>query len=264
MNAGRAEDRLTISAGWWVEGWMAASRTPATFRLVRLLAARVRSPRSPACSRATRSRRSRRPPRSGQRRSAPPSRKATTTSRTDLAQRDVDAKEVLGEGARTEVVSDVFLVAGEAGYDDFASGVSLTRRAMDAYFNGRFDKRPTQAITVFLFGGETPYEAFCVAHEGHACITPYGFFDGEHRRMVMNAGLGLGTLTHELVHPLVDADFPGAPTWIDEGIASLSKAPRSSRRRARSTARRTGAGHRCARPSSRRRRTTPRSIDSSA
>jgi hypothetical protein len=41
----------------------------------------------------------------------------------------------------------------------------------------------------------------------------------------MNAGPGIGTLTHEIVHPLVEADFPGAPVWIDEGIASLFEAP---------------------------------------
>ena len=34
------------------------------------------------------------------------------------------------------------------------------------------------------------------------------------------AGLGLGTLTHELVHPLIEADFPSAPTWLNEGIAT--------------------------------------------
>ena len=43
--------------------------------------------------------------------------------------------------------------------------------------------------------------------------------------MVMNIGLGLGTLTHEIVHPLVEADFPEAPTWLNEGIASVFEAP---------------------------------------
>jgi hypothetical protein len=143
----------------------------------------------------------------------------------DLAEREDEVKEILGDDAQMEVVAGVFLVAGASTYDGFASGVSLTRRAMEAYFNGRFDKRPTQAITVFLFGAEAPYEAFCREQEGHACITPYGYFDPQHRHMVMNAALGLGTLTHELVHPLVDADFPGAPIWINEGIASLFEAP---------------------------------------
>ena len=33
------------------------------------------------------------------------------------------------------------------------------------------------------------------------------------------------TITHELVHPIVESDFPRAPTWIDEGLASLFEAP---------------------------------------
>jgi hypothetical protein len=28
-----------------------------------------------------------------------------------------------------------------------------------------------------------------------------------------------------MVHPMVEADFPGAPTWLDEGLASLFEAP---------------------------------------
>ena len=143
----------------------------------------------------------------------------------DLVKRTWEARALLGGDAQTEVVADVFLVAGAAEYDEFASGVSLTRRAIEAYLNARFDHRPTHAITVLLFATAAPYEEFCSEHEGHACITPYGYFDPDHRRMVMNAGLGLGTLTHELVHPMVDADFPGAPTRIDEGIASLYEAP---------------------------------------
>ena len=31
----------------------------------------------------------------------------------------------------------------------------------------------------------------------------------------------MGTLTHELVHPIFEQDFPKAPIWIEEGIASL-------------------------------------------
>jgi hypothetical protein len=56
-------------------------------------------------------------------------------------------------------------------------------------------------------------------------MSPFGFYRPDARTIVMNAGPGIGTLTHEIVHPLVEADFPGAPTWIDEGIASLFEAP---------------------------------------
>ena len=39
--------------------------------------------------------------------------------------------------------------------------------------------------------------------------------------MVMNIGTGGGTLVHEIVHPFLAADFPAAPSWFDEGLASL-------------------------------------------
>jgi hypothetical protein len=53
----------------------------------------------------------------------------------------------------------------------------------------------------------------------------YGFYQPGARAMVMNAGLGLGTLTHELAHPFYESDFPDGPTWLNEGIASLYEAP---------------------------------------
>ena len=37
----------------------------------------------------------------------------------------------------------------------------------------------------------------------------------------MNIATGGGTLVHELVHPYVEADFPGAPPWLNEGLGSL-------------------------------------------
>lgn len=37
----------------------------------------------------------------------------------------------------------------------------------------------------------------------------------------MNIATGGGTLVHEIVHPYVEADFPSAPPWLDEGLGSL-------------------------------------------
>ena len=37
----------------------------------------------------------------------------------------------------------------------------------------------------------------------------------------MNIATGTGTLVHEIVHPYMRADFPSAPSWFDEGLASL-------------------------------------------
>ncbi|HQY59930.1 MAG TPA: hypothetical protein PK141_00915 [Polyangiaceae bacterium] len=143
----------------------------------------------------------------------------------DLTARGVDAKRRLGAGAATAVVGDVFLLAGPRSFGGFASSRSLTARALSAFYNDRFGRRPGEAITVYLFGDAQSYSAFCKAAIHEECISIYGFYWPSERWMVMNAGLGLGTLTHELVHPLVEADFPDAPTWLNEGIASIFEAP---------------------------------------
>lgn len=142
----------------------------------------------------------------------------------DIARRRTEVLADLGPNAKVEVVEGVFVLAGPPGFDLAGSG-DLVRRALAAYFHERFDKRPAKAITVFLFPSAEPYGAYCRKRFNEACMSPYGFFHPEPRFIVMNAGPGLGTLTHELVHPIVETDFPTAPTWLDEGIASLFEAP---------------------------------------
>ena len=41
----------------------------------------------------------------------------------------------------------------------------------------------------------------------------------------MNIGPGAGTLSHELVHPYMEANFPNVPSWFNEGLASLYERP---------------------------------------
>jgi hypothetical protein len=96
---------------------------------------------------------------------------------------------------------------------------------MAGYLNNRFGKKPPAAISVYLFPNARDYESFCTRKYAAPCIAHFGFYQPGDRYMVMNIGLGLGTLTHEIVHPLVEADFPNAPTWINEGIASVFEQP---------------------------------------
>lgn len=152
--------------------------------------------------------------------SAPDPHQAYSLS-ADVGARRAAAVRELGKRASTEVVDDVFVFASPQGRSAVAGAVGIAKRALAAYFNGRFDTRPAQAISVLLFPGGTGYHAWCTARFGARCDSPYGFYMPGERVIVMNIGLGVGTLTHELVHPLVESDFPDAPDWIDEGIASL-------------------------------------------
>ena len=142
-------------------------------------------------------------------------------SSADIAARTRQAREQLGPRADVQIVEGTFVVAAPAGRGALTSALELTQSALAAYFNHRFATRPVRAISVYLFPNDAPYQAFCKKTEDTPCMSPYGFYSHGERRIVMNVGLGLGTLTHELVHPLVEADFPSAPDWINEGIASL-------------------------------------------
>jgi len=149
----------------------------------------------------------------------------------DLAadrQRMIDAAtRELGPGTRARVVDDVFVAIAPPGWgaDELRASVQLVEGAVRAYRNGRFRQAPSRAIAIYLFPSARPYADYCRNELHEECMSPYGFYLSEDRRMIMNAGRGLGTLTHELVHPFVDADFPSAPIWINEGIASLYEAP---------------------------------------
>lgn len=146
----------------------------------------------------------------------------------DLAARLADARALgaLGPAAVSDVESSVFLfVAARGGYP-FDAEVDLARRALPPLFHGRFVAPPPRAITVFVFPSTTPYDAFCHRRYGHPCSPAYARYDDARRELVVDvAPGGPTTLTHELVHPIVASDFPGAPLWFDEGLATLYEIP---------------------------------------
>jgi hypothetical protein len=142
----------------------------------------------------------------------------------DVAGRSEEARRELGKRAAVETVEDVFVLVTPGGAGSLGETKGLTKKVLEAYFNGRFSKRPAQAVSVYLFPDAKPYEAYCQKRWGEACGSPFGFYRPDERRIVMNAGPGIGTLTHELVHPIIETDFPAAPQWLNEGIASLFEA----------------------------------------
>ena len=143
----------------------------------------------------------------------------------DLDTRRREALDDLGRAAAVDVVENVFVIAAPGGAQALASSRDLARRALRAYLDGRFGRRPNRAVSVYLFSDAGPYGAYCRRRWRAPCISQFGFYMNDERRIVMNVGPGIGTLTHELVHPLVAADFPDAPDWINEGIASLFEQP---------------------------------------
>ena len=93
----------------------------------------------------------------------------------------------------------------------------------------RFFRRPMPRVTCFFIEGGEDFEVFAEAR-GHAGFkTSYGFYvrgdDGPElyaRRFFPDGRRsGVGTLFHEIVHAMVDADLGRVPLWFNEGFASL-------------------------------------------
>lgn len=143
----------------------------------------------------------------------------------DLAHREAAARAELGDRAVFDVEDGVFLLVAPHPGPLFDAAVTLVRKALPAYFHERFSRHPHRPVTVFLFDAAAPYAAFCARRVGTACAGNLGIYNPRTREILANLGPGVTTLSHEIVHPIVQTDFPDAPAWIDEGIGALFEAP---------------------------------------
>jgi len=98
---------------------------------------------------------------------------------------------------------------------------STVRWAVEHLKKDFFGADPKSILDVWLFGTPESYRQNTLAIFGDKPTTPYGYYSSEHGALIMNIGTGGGTLVHELVHPFVEADFPDAPPWLNEGLGSL-------------------------------------------
>jgi len=123
----------------------------------------------------------------------------------------------------TVVVEAPYVVAGDeeaAWVRRRASGtIRWAHAALRADF---FPLDPGEPVTVWLFRDDDSYERHVLEWKGEHPTTPYGFADDD--GLFMNIGTGGGTLVHEMVHPLMHANFPDCPAWYNEALASLFEA----------------------------------------
>ncbi len=127
----------------------------------------------------------------------------------------------VGAGFRTAIVRP-FVVTSNQSAEAFELTCRHTIRwAVQMLNKDFFSKGPDKIITIYLFDDERSYKKYAWSLFAERPSTPYGYYSPGHQAMVMNIGTGTGTLVHEIVHPLLAADFPAAPSWFDEGLASL-------------------------------------------
>lgn len=132
-------------------------------------------------------------------------------------------KKLKGQGF-TVLVEPPFVVVGDGGASTVKKiTTGFLRRKTALLEQEYFDKRPARVLEVWLFKNRKTFLAGAKKYFGHDPGTPYGYYSPASNALIMNAS-GLGTLSHELVHPYMEANFPDVPAWFNEGLASLYEA----------------------------------------
>jgi hypothetical protein len=129
--------------------------------------------------------------------------------------------EQAGAGYSAVVARPPFVVVAYGPADVREDAVRTIAWAGERLRTSLFEMEPAEPITVWVFGDEESYMRGSSAVLGIVPETPYGFYRPCKRAIVVDAGYGWGTLIHEMVHAYMDADFPSAPVWLEEGLASL-------------------------------------------
>lgn len=115
-----------------------------------------------------------------------------------------------------------FLLGGDLEEDAFRQLVDGVFMCCLSCLQHDYFKKPlTQTVTIYIFRDSTSYRDGLRSFFRMNPISPYGHYGHRQRYIVVNYETGPGTLVHELTHALMAVDFPEAPIWISEGIASL-------------------------------------------
>lgn len=122
----------------------------------------------------------------------------------------------------TVVVQPPFVVIGDEPADTVRRrATNLVKWAVDRLRKDYFPRDPPHIIDVWLFKDKPSYDKHVKEIFHDTPTTPFGYYSREHRALIMNIATGGGTLVHELVHPLMEGNFPACPPWFNEGLGSL-------------------------------------------
>ena len=151
--------------------------------------------------------------------------KVTSPTPAEVAQHVMELQKTLPAGF-TMTWEKPFLVLGNEAPDKVRSrGKDVVRWTRDLLLKDFFAKAPEQLEDVWVFKDAATYTKYSRSMFQTEPETPYGFYLSDRRAMVMNIKPGYGTLTHELVHPFMHANWPDGPAWLNEGLGSLFEFP---------------------------------------
>jgi hypothetical protein len=131
----------------------------------------------------------------------------------------------LGPGLRT-LVRPPFVLAGGPGVDLEAKYKEVVLPTCDFLARQFFDQPPTQPVAILLFSDQASYRATAERLFYDRDVSRFGYYKPGRRALLANLAGGDAALRHELVHALMQADWPDAPPWLQEGLATMYESVR--------------------------------------
>ncbi len=145
-------------------------------------------------------------------------------SPADYAQRVMRLRERAPVGFSFRVEPPFVLAGDETPAELEAHAVQTVRWAVDRLRKDFLPRTPRRVLDLWLLEGAASYGRMVRKLTGEEPASPYGFYSRHHGALFMNIRTGSGTLVHEIVHPFMEANFPGCPPWFNEGLGSLFEA----------------------------------------
>ena len=143
-------------------------------------------------------------------------------TRADYEKHLKELKKRLPHEGFSVVIQKPFVVIGDEPLETVQKRAESTVKwAVDHLKREYFSKDPEEILDIWLFQDANSYEEHTNRLTKHKPSTPYGFYSSTDKALFMNIATGGGTLVHEIVHPFMESNFPGCPTWFNEGLASL-------------------------------------------
>ncbi|MCU0977591.1 MAG: hypothetical protein MUF25_00315 [Pirellulaceae bacterium] len=118
-----------------------------------------------------------------------------------------------------------FLLAGDLSEAElqtrFETAILPVSEALrDSYFR----QLPQRPVLILMFTTEAAYREAAEQLFFDRGVSRFGYYKPGRQAILVNLAEGDGALAHELTHVLMDADFPNAPLWLQEGLATLHEA----------------------------------------
>jgi len=99
------------------------------------------------------------------------------------------------------------------------------RYTIEAMSKNYVNTLPDVVTPVYLFEQYDNYKKFVMDNYDidEDDISPYGFYKISKNVIVIRYVTWKGSILHEITHRFIRSDFPEAPSWFDEGFASLNE-----------------------------------------